>query len=58
MKMKQFDTAATRRLYTALENNNVREFQAMHDEGYPIATNSFGGEEWKKTSLMPFKDVV
>lgn len=45
MKIKQFDTASTQRLYTAIDNNDVREFQAMHDEGYPVATASFGGEE-------------
>ena len=56
MKMKQFDTASTQRLYTAIDNNDVREFQAMTDAGYPVATASFGGEEWEKTSLMMLVD--
>ena len=56
MKTKQFDAASTQRLYTAIDNNDVREFQAMTDAGYPVATASFGGEEWKKTTLMMLVD--
>ncbi len=48
--MPQFDTASTKRLYAAIRNNDVNEFQAIHDAGYPIATATFG--ERRETALM------